>query len=222
MGNEKFLYLLICLFDIILISKLLNFTVSLIYLIMVGGWYLNKLINKDNILEFLLETVNGWIKHAEGKHAVLIGLNAGVISLLLNILDFDNWTWTIITIYIMWIILLLIVSIIFSSISYLSILDSSFFNKSNKNINIKKSNPFYFKDIALMKPVELIQFFKTEPPLNEEIHIAEQIIVNSKIAFRKYQLFNKAIWIAFYGVFPPIAFILSIISFFLKRRKTND
>lgn len=186
------------------------------------GWYLNKLINKDNILEFLLETVNGWIKHAEGKHAVIIGLNAGIISLLLNILDFDNWAWTIITIYIMWIILLLIVSIIFSSISYLSILDSSFFNKSTKNINIYKLNPFYFKDIALMKPIELIQFFKTDPPLNEEICISEQIIVNSKIAFRKYQLFNKAIWIAFYGVFPPIALIVSIIRFILKRSKIND
>ncbi len=183
---------------------------------------MNKLINKDNILEFLFETVNGWIKHAEGKHAVIIGLNAGIISLLLNFLDFDNWAWTIITIYIMWIILSLLVSIIFSSISYLSILDSSFFNKSDKNININKSNPFYFKDITLMKPIELIQFFKTDPPLNEEICIAEQIIVNSKIAFRKYQLFNKAIWIAFYGVFPPIALIVSIIRFILKRSKIND
>lgn len=170
-------------------------------------------------MEFLITTVNDWLKYAEGKHAVLIGLNVGIIGLVVNLLNFDEWSWSIIAIYILWAITLMIVSIIHSVTSYLPILNPSRFNKIDKTIVGKELNPMFFVDVAVMEPKDLVQLLSKEDKFEKDFWIAEQIITNSRITIRKYRLFEKAVWLSFYALFPPIALLVAIIRFFLKRRE---
>jgi len=170
-------------------------------------------------MEFLLTTVNDWLKHAEGKHAVLIGLNVGIIGLVVNLLEFNEWSLSIITIYILWAITLMIASIIYSVTSYLPILNSSYFDKIDKTIMDKELNPMFFMDITALEPKDLVRLLSKEDKYEKDLWIAEQIVTNSRITISKYRLFEKAVWLSFYALFPPIALLAAIIRFFLKRRK---
>lgn len=174
---------------------------------------------KGDRMEFLLTTVNDWLKHAEGKHAVLIGLNAGIVGLIVNLLDFSEWSFSMITIYILWVITLMIASIIVSVTSYLPILNSSGLNNKNKTIEDKEPNPLFFVDVAVMEPKDLVQLFTDEDKLKGDIWIAEQIVINSRIAIRKYRLFENAVWLSFYAAFPPVALINGLIRCFFRMRR---
>jgi hypothetical protein len=175
-------------------------------------------------MEYLLTNVNDWLKHAEGKHAVLIGLNSAIIGLVMNQLNINEWVWSIYTIYPLWMITLMFTSIICSIISYLPILNPKYFKISKKNTMRKRLNPMFFKDAAEMEPKDLIQLIVNEADRNEnEFWIAEQIIANSRITTRKYSLFIMAVWLSFFALFPPIALLIGIVQTILKRRyQKND
>jgi hypothetical protein len=169
-------------------------------------------------MNYLLNTVYDLLKHAEGKHAVLVGFNVAVVGLVANQLSIGPWLLTICSCYFLWIIGFLFASVICSFLSYLPILNA-------KPLHTKKGpqeqNPFFFIDAAQMEPQMFLQTVKEGGKEKEEYWIASQIIVNSQIAARKYRLFEKAIWIAFFGLLPPIALVVWIVRWILKRRKNQ-
>jgi hypothetical protein len=160
-------------------------------------------------MDQLLATVNDWLKHAEGKHAVLLGLNAGVVGVVINLVDFSCLSLSLVTLYEGWLVSLLIASMVISISSFLPILVAP---KAAHQVAPDKGsiNPMFFRDAASMQPIELAAMLKaSEEPSNNDIWTAEQIVNNSRIALRKYQLFEKAVWVSFFGVLPPIALVFT-------------
>jgi|LSQX01.3.fsa_nt_gb hypothetical protein len=167
-------------------------------------------------MQDLLSTVYDLQKHAEGKHAVLVGFNVAVVGLVANQLSKEPWSWTIYNCYFLWTIGFLLASIICSFISYLPILNADPLHTKER---LQERNPFFFIDAAQMEPQEFLLTVKDGGKVKEEYWLANQIIVNSQIAARKYRLFGKAVWIAFCGQLPPIALTVWIVRWIVKRRK---
>jgi len=171
-------------------------------------------------MEQLLTTVNDWLKHAEGKHAVLLGLNAGVAGVVVNLVDFSCLSLSLVTLYEGWLVSLLIASVVISISSFLPVLAAP--DVAHKVAPDKSAmNPMFFGDAASMQPTELAVMLKaSEEPSTNDIWTAEQIVNNSRIALRKYRLFETAVWVSFLGVLPPIALVFAGIRSILKRKRS--
>lgn len=171
------------------------------------------------MMEYLLTTVHDLLKYAEGKHAVLMGFNMAVVGFVISHLSIESWSWTIRTFYFIWIIGFIFISIICSFLSYLPILDANTLTEKETLQKTNERNPFFFVDAAKMESNEFIKTLKDGGKEKKELWVANQIIVNSQIAVRKYRLFERAAWIAFYGLLPPIAFCMWMVRHLKKRRK---
>lgn len=163
-------------------------------------------------MRYLLDDVNDWLKFAEGKHAILIGFNGGLIGLVTAQWEFSCWEWSTLNIYYVWAIILLAGAVCCSILSFLPQLTPS----SDKDI-IKKNlearqNPLFFGDVAEMTSDELLMFFNEESEYkNKNVWIAQQAINNSQIAVTKFKLFRVALWLSFFAILPPVALVVVIL-----------
>jgi len=167
-------------------------------------------------LKEIFDNTNNWLKFAEAKHAVLIGfLGAGLWGIL-NLVEYPC-SWNIFfKIYLIWSVSMFVISSIISLISFFPILYPL---RRTKVSNKKNLNPIYFKDLASMEPKELINQMNLNNYASGNINLklAEQIIINSRIALYKHKLFIVAMWFILLGLIPPIT-ILTLI--FLKIKKS--
>lgn len=152
---------------------------------------------KKTIIEILrenLQTVVNWLNFAEAKNAAIIAINIAFISMIndINIIRNNNF--------------------IFALVAGIAVLSSlialiAFFPKSTKGININcnlgtDKNLLFYEDISKYGTDEYVctlykkYIDKDILPNNLsslEKDLAEEIIVNSKIAVRKYTLFKLAL-----------------------------
>jgi len=167
----------------------------------------------------ILMNVNGWLKHAETKHAVLVGLTAaGATTLCSNLnsifsLGMVAKIWSVVS------LMLIVAAVITSLISFIPALRSPKPFSSAKNGTTP--NPYFFSHIANMSISELNSLLlpMNSTPLPADEWIADQIIANSRIAMRKYAMFRISVWLVLFAVAAPVAVVFGI--FRLTRRKAK-
>lgn len=178
-------------------------------------------MNKLEELHKIFSNVNDWLKFAEAKNAVLLGVISTILGFTFSkISEFPQDS-------------LVIVKFIFIPAGTLAlfIILASFFppfefrnsninkNEIEKRKNRTKNNIFYFgylKDINLNSLINYFEILQGEKVINMEQKICrdliEQIITNSKITSRKLKLFNYGGLILFLGAtVSALIYLIKII-----------
>jgi hypothetical protein len=165
----------------------------------------------------IFDNTNNWIIYAEAKHTVLIGLIGAGLFGIHNYADgFCSWK----LIFQIWIVLCGILFAISCLISLISFLPILYPLKNKRKKPQSELNLIYFKDIATTEPSEYLSLLDISNRDKLSISIAEQIIINSRIAVHKFNLFSVSLWFVLIGVFPPFILILFIKN--LLKRYNND
>lgn len=153
-------------------------------------------------LKDVLVTVNDWLKFAEAKHSVLIGLLGGAFFALLlardELVGCSFW----LSLWVNVVLICMLIAAVISLYSFVPVLD--FVVRPGKRKYPVLGNPLYFGDIAYMSTNELMQRFGSDQQTEQHKYVAEQVIVNSRITLRKYKLFTRAIILVLLGIVPPI------------------
>lgn len=152
--------------------------------------------NVEEFLEKQLQSMTNWLTFAEAKNAALVAVNIAIIAFLADILK-EYFVWfTIITI-------VLICSSAISIWSFFSDGTRKASRKSKGKDEAVKPNLLFWGDIAKSKGAEgyLAQVVDRYFPDHWEeaktaaicIDLANQIVILSRIAARKFYLFNLAL-----------------------------
>lgn len=166
----------------------------------------------------LLGMANDWLRYAESKNAVFIAFVAGISGAVVTLVIGSNAQLPILVTG--WAILalsMLGISTVISLNSFMPILRPP--AKPQQAANATDVNPYFFGHAAQLTVEQLIQLtIESNQVTQADQWIAQQIVTNSRIAVRKFRLFQIALWFAFAGVFPPIALGIGIYRLLARRR----
>lgn len=164
----------------------------------------------DIFFEKQLERTNYWLSFAEAKNAAIVALNIAFVAAWRQIFDKSSVLFLVI-------VVLFASSIIIGLVSFFPNL--SLFSNTTTSASSdlsKKSNMIYFGKLAQIKSPDIYIANVLEKYFNKSINIkevspmvydfAEEIIINSNIAIKKYSLFKIAV------VIDIFAFSLLIIA----------
>jgi len=146
-------------------------------------------------LRYILISVNEWLKFAEAKNGALLAADIAILFGVFRLLN-DS---TVQRVVIYLAIFLIIVSAISSLISFIPQLKISSF--THKKRMEKETNLIFYGHIAKYEPQSYIEALYAESGAEPvaitsiELDYAQQIIVNSRIAVRKYLCFNAGLWL---------------------------
>lgn len=166
----------------------------------------------EDRLKYILSLVNNWLKFAESKNAALLAADTTLALGLLKMLQSNVLSNQFLILYISFSILILILSAIICLISFLPQLIIPWLATTHRPS--ETDNLLFYGDIAKYDPQRYLlllhnQVTKDTPEIDlYEEDIAEQIIVNSRIALRKFRLFNMALWLNVVAGLTPIGAII--------------
>ena len=170
-------------------------------------------------LKFILDNVNNWLKFAESKNAALLVANSAFIFPLLRLIV-DNKTNRFL--YLLFFICIVLAAIsacicLFSFVPQISI-PSSF---TGKYVQEEHANLIFYGHIAKFTPKRYWEALRTQNIISEEYaqdkflaDIANQIVINSRIAHNKYIVFRIAIWLTVAAIIPPILTLIIALSLY--------
>lgn len=172
-------------------------------------------------LKDIFENVNNWLKFAEAKNATLIAGNGLLIFGVLKTIHEVN-----INIYLLYYIyfclILFSLSLVISLISFMPkvkiptfLLNSDI--ETNDNLLFYGHILKYNEKTLLDKLNEMIKDDEDKTSKEFKTMYAQQIIINSKIARNKFQLFDIAIRFTLSGILSPILYFL-FIHFFVEKK----
>ncbi|MFW5871767.1 MAG: Pycsar system effector family protein [bacterium] len=145
-------------------------------------------------LEKIFSNVNEWLKVAEAKNAVLLSLNGAFF--LSTISEFKTISLKSASILFILFFSALCIIILLLLASFIPLLTKKFLPDSKKKKNIQTPNLVYFGHLKNMTEEDLLNSLsdKENDDLDKitrlEKDYANQIIINSKIAFLKYRIFS--------------------------------
>ncbi len=162
----------------------------------------------DEELKCIFANVNEWLKFAETKNAVLVALDGGAVLGVLGLLKdqprFPEWV-----IFYLWVFI--IFNVIALSIALFSFLPQTkipyFWLIGEPN---SKDNLIFYGHIKKYDVNQYLSALYTsdsQQPKNFsklELDYANQIIVNSQIADRKYNYFRVALWFTISAILTPL------------------
>ena len=158
---------------------------------------LNKAYTKEEAFK-VLEIVNGSIKHTDNKSAILMGLITLLIGLTTKVVEavhiISDWNNKVLCTFLLLFFILycatVILSILFSSLVFISRYKSEKYIKAN---NLQGKSLLFFGDINKMSYKEFND--KSSSMSDEELikMINEQIIINSAISKKKAYYFNLSL-----------------------------
>lgn len=171
-------------------------------------------------LIFILSNVNDWLKFAEAKNAGLLVFSAGCIVGLLSYTASSPNLSTAWKTGIFSSIFFLILASLFCILSFLPKINRIEVLLWQQEVSCSDDDNFlYYGDLSKYTCEELLdaitrKYYQDERYLASSVKfhldIADQIIINSKIALRKYNLFSLALYSTVISVFS--SFILSAIT----------
>lgn len=184
------------------------------------GTQKNKNIMKEDLKE-IFKNVNDWLKFAEAKNAGALTFSSALVFASLKMLNTDNHCYVNIALTVLSVIGAS--GIILAFISFSPVLNKYY--KKKIDGTGEYDNVYFFMDLKDYKDFKNNQDHKAllkliykksgktyvENALEEDIAI--QIITNSQIAFRKYEIFKLIL--KFYGWGSIIGLIVAGIFFFL-------
>lgn len=160
------------------------------------------------MLEYLkeqLDRTNYWLAFSETKNAALVAFNVAVVAAIGKFTSVNIWIWALSDFMIM----------VSTFICLLSFIPKSSMKKLCNDQNNQEINLLYYADIAKLETEMYLEKVRNEYHLHiikweEEIckDFAEEIIVNSRIAVRKYKLFKYAVMVDLMCIILFIMFIL--------------
>lgn len=163
----------------------------------------------EDRLRYILGFVDGHVKFAETKNAALLVVNtaavAGALQILITSVNLNAWTAR----YLVVLAVGNAVSGVIALLSFLPITSLSWFVKRGKLADSdsllffgdshKYGVKSYLRGLYLASGVEKNEI----PPLH--CMYAEQIINNSRIAWRKFSYFRTGTWATIAGLLTPVA-----------------
>lgn len=169
--------------------------------------------NRDEFFKQIFDNVNVWLHFAEAKNVAIITFNVAVLSVLFDC-EFASKNHILATI----VIILLLVSIVISLVSFIPCNVDNAYNiddKTKKLSNDVNNNLLFYKDIRNYDPVTYVEkvyntyFEKISSKNLSKIHLdyANEIIINSRITMRKLNFFSAALYIDI----AAIAFVCLLI-----------
>ena len=159
----------------------------------------------------LLTLVNDWLKYAEVKNGVLLTLNGVLLTIIHRLVEslgehsevLDYWLWAVTA--------LLLLSMLVGLASFYARTKTFGFD-IEKPKNSNTHNALYYGNLANMKCSDvlhrLVQKYDSACPDQYLTDLADQIIINSKIARRKFALFNFALLITIAALITPVGALL--------------
>lgn len=145
-------------------------------------------------LKYIFSNVNEWLKFAEIKHGALLALNVALISATSNlvknadILPFSSKIWS-------WPLIFFVSSCLFSIWSFMPTMSFKVVKSNDKT----ETNIYFYGDIKNFSLNDysklLAQKLSLQTTFEFTVHekdLLSEIIINSKITYRKYVLFNAA------------------------------
>jgi len=170
----------------------------------------------DVQLKFILTQVNDWLKFAEIKNSGLFAVNgAGVIGLLVLLQTMTDYSWLKSVVY--YVVIMLVFSLATCLLSFFPRTKLPWLNQKKKPS--ENDNPIFFAHISYYSPHDYLRLLQAAVNKNDynatqfDISLAEQIIINSQIAVRKYRFFNIALFFTLSAILTPFIALLLIVIF---------
>lgn len=162
-------------------------------------------MNKDNIdlLDKTLSKTNDWLKFAEAKNgaivAVICTVMFGVNRVVVSMEELPGY----LLIYLLAFFILSSISLVISLCSFIPKLKKPFWLKTEERTN--RDNPFYFGDACKYDGYSYLKLLGiTDKNQNRIVEkLADQIVINSRIASLKYGFFTSAAWLFISALITP-------------------
>lgn len=168
--------------------------------------------------------VNDWLKFAEAKNAVLLAFCSAAITAIITYLSTASTISNFFRHGLLISIVLLCISSLICSLSFLPKTDIKHFVWSSRNRKSKSSlrdsdNFYFFNDLNKYQPDDLLEamnrlYFESKVPKpykKEDLDIASQITINSEIASTKFMFFRIALWLLIFSIFIVLISLLIAI-----------
>ncbi|MBU0538464.1 MAG: hypothetical protein KKF24_08580 [Gammaproteobacteria bacterium] len=175
-------------------------------------------------LKDVLENVNGWLKFAEAKNAVLVTTSGVALWAGARLLVSDE-IGCYLQAYLCFLIVFLGAALITGLLSFLPVLSYSIIVP--KPYAVDNENLLYFGYLSTLSKNELVKKFldALDAPDTEQnaFHpmYAEQIIINSRVALAKYALFERGVNLIILGALTPVVGGLLLYAAKNKRKATD-
>lgn len=171
-------------------------------------------------LKFIFDNVNNWLKFAESKNAALLVANSVFIFQVFRILTDNKNTGRFVYICLLVCVVLAAISACLCLLSFIpkiSIPSSC----TGECVPEENANLIFYGHIAKFTFKRYWEALRTQNIISEEYvqdkflaAIANQIVINSKIALTKYIFFKIAIWFTVAAIIPPtLMLIISLIPY---------
>ena len=189
------------------------------YMQLINIMQLKSTSNMESKLLFIFENVNGWLKYIEAKNVALLTLSSALIVCLLQILKSNEFHKQVIFFSAGYFLVVFTISVIRTLWAFVAKLKRPPTN--NNNFTCYNINLLFYGDVYTFSSEEYLNLLYESYAENGKIpekfsqyekDLAEQIIVNSRLAMRKGNLFNNTIYFIIIAV-SIFTFIVVIFSF---------
>lgn len=170
-------------------------------------------------LELSLSLVVDWLKFAEGKNATLIAANGAAIYWLINLYASSSFSNELLNAYVLQALLFLFMSAMFCLTSFIPQVKVGW-SASGKDPQ-EKDNLLAYADIAGYEPAHYLEALYKQNGVEQENvdpfeeDLAELVVTYSRIAMRKYALFNLGVWCVLSAIVTPV---IALGIYFVRRR----
>ena len=161
----------------------------------------------EDTLEYIFDLVNSWLKFAEAKNSVLVAISGTALWATVRVASTVPVS-DLVKIYLFSLIICLSGTLVIALVSFLPVLNFS--HIIPKQTSVANRNLLYFGYLATFSKKQLVGAIREKRGAPEtdynEFHpmLAEQIIINSRIAMAKYALFELGIGFMIVGALTPI------------------
>lgn len=163
---------------------------------------------KLDVLHRILSGIVDWLKFAEAKNGVIVGGGGALLFGVYNLLGHEDATYFEIS-YLASFMVLMAASILISLLSFVPRLAPPFWIKMGEKTT--NDNPIYFGDACKYSRQTYLALFNERYKWEDaggirllEEDLCHQIVVNARIAFIKYKMFNSALWLFIAAATTPI------------------
>jgi hypothetical protein len=172
-------------------------------------------------MEYLQDTVNEWLRHAEAKNGVLVGVVVGGIAAASGVIQGAFSVCVVLGVWVAFAVSCLAIALVISLSSFIPMLDAPDGRRWLRHL--ESPNPLFFGHAAHLTPDKLVDMLAPQSAGNQvDLWRAEQIITNSRIAVTKFNRFTTATWTVFIGIAPLLSIPLLVYRSRAVRRKAHD
>ncbi|MFY8299979.1 Pycsar system effector family protein [Pseudoalteromonas sp. SS15] len=164
-----------------------------------------------DILKDTLSKVNDWIKYAEAKNAANIAFCSASIFGLLRLVSGTELMKGYLSYYLLFMVICLVISLAISLLSFVPRLRVPWIHIGERD---ESDNLLYFGHAckySASKYMSKLYGGKEVKSTNFDLEsmYANQIVVNSKVAFVKFKQFDLAVWFTLTAILSPLGALIA-------------